>query len=110
MKTKDIIADLAGASERPDFTPTRAAGLARLDLFMDRAGDLYDRCRNYDLGPQQRANVSALSPWIRHRLITETEVLNAVLYRHGSEPAERFTHEVFWRTYFKGWLEHHPSV
>jgi deoxyribodipyrimidine photo-lyase len=110
MKTKDIVADLAGASERPDFTPTRAAGLARLDLFVDRAGDLYDRCRNYDLGPQQRANVSALSPWIRHRLITETEVLNAVLSRHGSEPAERFTHEVFWRTYFKGWLEHHPSV
>ena len=30
MKTKDLIADLATRSERPDFTPTRAAGLARL--------------------------------------------------------------------------------
>ncbi|WP_085307615.1 FAD-binding domain-containing protein [Planktotalea arctica] len=110
MKTNDFIADMMGTSERADFTPTRAAGLARLDLFVERAGDLYDRCRNYDLGPQQRTNVSALSPWIRHRLITETEVLNTILARHTFEAAERFVNEIFWRTYFKGWLEHHPSV
>ena len=110
MKTKAIIADLSRQSEVPDFTPTRAAGLARLAQFADRTGDLYDRCRNYDLGPSQRTNVSALSPWIRHRLITETEVLTATLKVHSFEKAERFTHEVFWRAYFKGWLEHHPTV
>lgn len=110
MRTKDIIADLTDKAECPDFTPTRAAGLARLELFAERAGDLYDRCRNYDLGPEQRTNVSTLSPWIRHRLITETQVLRAVLDRHTFEKAERFVHEVFWRTYFKGWLEQHPSV
>ena len=79
MKTKDLIADLATRSERPDFTPTRAAGLARLATFAGRAGELYDRCRNYDLGAEQRTNVSALSPWIRHRLITEIEVLDVTL-------------------------------
>ena len=110
MKTKAMIADLSGQSEVPDFTPTRRAGLARLAQFADRTGDLYDRCRNYDLGPSQRTNVSALSPWIRHRLITETEVLTATLKAHSFETAERFAHEVFWRTYFKGWLEHHPTV
>ena len=110
MKTKDMIASLTDKTVRPVFTPTRAAGLARLDLFAERAGDMYDRCRNYDLGPEQRANVSALSPWVRHRLITETEVLHSVLERHTFEAAERFVHEVFWRTYFKGWLEQHPSV
>jgi len=110
MKTKAIIADLRRQSEVPDFTPTRRAGLARLAQFADRTGDLYDRCRNYDLGPSQRTNVSALSPWIRHRLITETEVLTATLKAHSFETAERFAHEVFWRTYFKGWLEHHPTV
>ena len=110
MKTKNIIADLADKTEVPDFTPTRAAGLARLEIFAGRAGDVYDRCRNYDLGPEQRANVSALSPWIRHRLITEEEVIRATLARHPFEKAERYLHEVFWRTYFKGWLEHHPSV
>ena len=110
MKTKDLIADLAMQTERPDFTPTRAAGLARLAAFADRSGDLYGRCRNYDLGAAHRANVSALSPWIRHRLITEQEVLDITLRTHGFEKAESFAHEVFWRTYFKGWLEHHPTV
>lgn len=110
MKTKAIIAELSQQSEIPDFTATRAAGLARLAQFAERAGDVYDRCRNYDLGPNQRANVSALSPWIRHRLITETEVLTATLDMHSFGTSERFVHEVFWRTYFKGWLEQHPTV
>ena len=110
MKTKDLIADLATRSERPDFTPTRAAGLARLATFAGRAGELYDRCRNYDLSAEQRTNVSALSPWIRHRLITEAEVLDAILGIHTFQAAERFVHEIFWRTYFKGWLEQHPDV
>ena len=110
MKTKDLIADLATRSERPDFTPTRAAGLARLATFASHAGELYDRCRNYDLGAEQRTNVSALSPWIRHRLITEAEVLDAILGIHTFQAAERFVHEIFWRTYFKGWLEQHPGV
>ena len=110
MKTKSIIADLSQQTEVPDFAPTRAAGLARLALFADRSGELYDRCRNYDLGPDQRANVSVLSPWIRYRLISEIEVLDAALGAHGLKKAERFVHEVFWRTYFKGWLEQHPTV
>ena len=110
MKTKDLIADLATRSERPDFTPTRAAGLVRLATFAGHAGELYDRCRNYDLGAEQRTNVSALSPWIRHRLITEAEVLDAILGIHTFQAAERFVHEIFWRTYFKGWLEQHPGV
>ena len=110
MKTKDLIADLATRSERPDFTPTRAAGLVRLATFAGHAGELYDRCRNYDLGAEQRTNVSALSPWIRHRLITEAEVLDVILGTHTFQAAERFVHEIFWRTYFKGWLEQHPGV
>jgi deoxyribodipyrimidine photo-lyase len=43
-------------------------------------------------------------------LITETEVLEATLQAHDFKNAERFVHEVFWRTYFKGWLEQHPTV
>ena len=110
MKTKDLIADFAAQTEIVDFSPTRAAGLARLADFADRAGDVYGRCRNYDLGAAHRANVSALSPWIRHRLITEQEVLNTALNAHGFEKAESFVHEIFWRTYFKGWLEQQPTV
>ena len=110
MKTKELIKNFASHMDALDFTPTRQAGLNRLNEFIERAGEVYSRCRNYDLGPRNRANVSALSPWIRHRLITETEVLEAVLQVHNFKTAEPFINEVFWRAYFKGWLEQHPTV
>lgn len=77
---------------------------------MPRAGVHYARTRNFDFGQENRGNVSQLSPWIRHRLITEDEVLTAVLSQHGLAAAEKFVQEVCWRTYWKGWLEMRPSV
>jgi deoxyribodipyrimidine photo-lyase len=94
----------------PDWTPTRAAGLARLAAFLPHAGLVYARSRNTDLGPQDRSNVSALSPWLSRRLITEQEVVASVLNMHGFIKAEKFIQEVFWRTYWKGWLELRPDV
>jgi deoxyribodipyrimidine photo-lyase len=93
-----------------DWTPTRAAGLARLEAFLPHAGRDYARDRNIDRGPSDRANVSALSPWIRRRLITEEEVIAAVLKHHSLAAAEKFVQEVFWRSYWKGWLETRPGV
>ncbi|MFM2410319.1 MAG: hypothetical protein RL481_1147 [Pseudomonadota bacterium] len=92
------------------WEPTRAAGLARLDSFLPLAGRAYASNRNADYGPDDRSNVSALSPWIRRRLITEEEVVAAVLRRHSFSAAEKFIQEVVWRTYWKGWLEMRPSV
>lgn len=90
--------------------PTRAAGFARLLAFSPSAGCQYEARRNHDLGPAERRNVSMLSPYIRHRLITEREVLAAVLGRHSMAAAEKFVQEVFWRTYFKGHLETRPFI
>ncbi len=92
------------------FEPTRAAALERLSRFLPKAGRSYAAERNYDRPETGHANVSTLSPWLRHRLITETEVLQAVLGRHAATSAEKFVQEVYWRTYFKGWLERRPSV
>lgn len=91
------------------FIPTRAAGLEALHDFVPRAGADYRRDRNHDLGPS-RSNVSGLSPYVRHRLVTEEEVVDAVLERHSLHAAEKFVQEVFWRTYWKGWLEQRPEV
>ncbi|NQX03251.1 DNA photolyase [Rathayibacter sp. VKM Ac-2856] len=91
------------------FIPTRAAGLEALEDFVARAGGTYARDRNHDLGPS-RSNVSGLSPYVRHRLVTEREVVTAVLERHTLSAAEKFVQEVFWRTYWKGWLEQNPEV
>jgi deoxyribodipyrimidine photo-lyase len=94
--------------EIPD--PSRAAGLARLAEFAPRMGRAYAAGRNHDPGPGARRDVSLLSPHIRHRLLTEAEVVAAALARHGPQAAEKFIQEVFWRTYWKGWLELRPSV
>ncbi len=64
------------------FPPSREAGLKRLDAFAPAAGRSYANRRNTDYGPADRANVSVLSPYIRHRLITEREVLQRVLEQH----------------------------
>jgi deoxyribodipyrimidine photo-lyase len=57
-----------------------------------------------------RSNVSGLSAYVRHRLIHEGEILEATLQRHSLVAASKFIEELFWRAYFKGWLEHHPTV
>ncbi|MBC7724258.1 MAG: DNA photolyase [Burkholderiaceae bacterium] len=91
------------------FTPTRAAALESLDDFLPHAGRDYARDRNTDTGTD-RSNVSCLSPYLRHRLLTEHEVVAAVLGQHSLAASEKFVQEVFWRTYWKGWLEQNPEV
>lgn len=92
------------------FPPTRTSALERLAKFLPHAGRDYAGRRNYDLGPGRHEGVSTLSPYLRCRLITEAEVLQAVLGRHSAQAAEKFVQEVFWRTYWKGWLELRPGV
>ena len=92
------------------FPMTRAAGLERLAAFLDGAGADYAAARNTDRGPDKSPTTSALSPYLRRRLLTEAEVVDAALAAYGEEAAEKFVTEVFWRTYFKGHLETHPEA
>ncbi len=93
-----------------DLTATRAHGLARCQAFAPAMGWRYANGRNHDHGPGKHTAVSVLSPWIRRRLVTEAEVVATALAAHGPGPAGKFIEEVFWRGYFKGWLEHRPQV
>jgi len=94
---------------RPDevgaIEPSRESGLRKLEAFLPHAGVDYAQGRNNVPGV-----VSGLSPYVRHRLITESEIVEAVLKRHSAEQAEKFIQEVCWRTYWKGWLEMRPQV
>lgn len=92
------------------FEPSRSAGLERLAAFVPRAGTHYERGRNTDPGPGQPSAVSQLSPYLRYRMVSEAEVVAAVLERHSLAAAEKYVQEVLWRTYWKGWLEMRPSV
>ena len=95
-------------TEAPLPPATRAEALTRLQRFLPHAGRDYAARRNHDL--PGHPHVSGLSPFLRHRLITEAEVLEAVLARHSPQAAEKFVQEVFWRTYWKGWLEMRPAL
>ncbi|PXA05039.1 DNA photolyase [Coraliomargarita sinensis] len=92
------------------FLPTKSAACNALSKFLPDAGLEYAVQRNYDNGPDTKASVSKLSPWIRIRLLPEWEVVTAVLEQHSPADASKFIDEVCWRTYWKGWLQMRPSV
>lgn len=87
--------------------PSRTAALDQLSQFISIAG-LYERDRNY-VKPGH-PSVSRLSPAIRHRLITEQEVMSAVLRIHPFGRVEKYIQEVYWRRYWKSWLALRPQV
>ena len=89
---------------------TRQAGLEQLEAFLPYMGKSYAAKRNYDFGADNHHSVSQLSGFLRRRLITEVEVLRKVSSAHSFSASQKFIHEVFWRTYFKGWLEMRPTI
>ncbi len=70
----------------------------------------YTSKRNYDLGPENRNNVSMLSKFITHRVLNEYDIINMSLAKYSYTKIEKYVQEVFWRIYWKGWLEHRPGV
>jgi len=91
------------------FPATRAAGLARLAALTPHLGHAYVAGRNTDYGPEAETATTALSPYLRRRLVLEQEIVDTGRGAHGPA-AEKFVQEVFWRTYFKGHLETRPEL
>ena len=89
---------------------TRQDAVHKLSSFIKNGLNTYSSQRNFDFGPQNRTNVSNLSPFIKKRIIHEEEVLNECLKVKKYEHIEKFIQEVFWRTYWKGWLEGRSEV
>ena len=94
----------------PTLQGTRARALELLADFLPRAGRDYQNNRNLDRGRDGHSFVSRLSPFVRHRILSEEELISNVLTSHSRSAAFKFIQEIFWRTYWKGWLEHRPVV
>ena len=92
------------------FEISREGALKQLDAFINSKLTNYSFKRNFDLGPKDKSNVSCLSPYISHRLITEYEVAKTVLAKFPYQKVEKYIQEIFWRVYWKGWLELRPQV
>ena len=89
------------------FEPTRVAARARVAEFLPAAGR-YAAERNF-VRPGHD-NVARLSPWLQKRLLLESEVVEAALRAWTWPAVEKFVQEVYWRTYWKGWLEQRPAA
>ena len=92
------------------FEGSRAKALEKLKYFVENNLSEYSKLRNFDFGPEKRSNVSCLSPYITHGIITEKEVIKKSLEKFSFSKIEKFIQEVLWRTYWKGWLELRPNV
>ncbi len=92
------------------FKTTREQALQDLENYINKDIVNYSTQRNFDFGPSKRNNVSCLSPYISHRLITEYEVAKKVLSKFPYQKVEKYIQEIFWRVYWKGWLELRPQV
>ena len=93
-----------------NFVTTRKEALNTLESYIENNISDYTTKRNFDFGPQNRKNISCLSPYITHRLISEYEVAKKTLSKYPYQKVEKFIQEIFWRVYWKGWLELRPKV
>ena len=93
-----------------NFEASRAKALDKPNNFVENNLSEYSKLRNFDYGPDNRSNISCLSPYITHGIINEKEVIKKSLDKFSFAKNEKFIQEVLWRTYWKGWLELRPSV
>jgi len=93
-----------------NFITSRKEALEALEKYTEKDISCYMAQRNFDFGPQNRKNISCLSPYITHRLISEYEVAKKALSKYPYQKVEKFIQEIFWRVYWKGWLELRPKV
>ena len=93
-----------------NFPTTRKNALRKLDDFIENNILGYTKLRNFDFGIQNRKNISCLSPYVSHGIISEIEIITKVLKKHLFNKTEKFIQEVLWRIYWRGWLELRPMV
>ena len=90
--------------------PTKTSEIKeKFDEFINKNLIDYGSKRNFDLG-SPHTNVSTLSPYISRRLISETDILDVAFQKFKPIKIEKFVQEIFWRTYWRGWLELHPII
>ena len=93
-----------------EFIPSRAKAEERLNNFSETDLFNYAKLRNFDYGPENRSNISCLSPYISHGVLNELEIIDISLKKHSFTKIEKFIQEILWRNYWKGWLELRPLV
>ena len=78
-----------------------------LDSFIINHLDLYHQTRNYDYGIENRTNVSMISKYTSHRILYEYDIVKKL---NQFDKKKKYTDEILWRIYWKGFLENYKSI
>ncbi len=84
--------------------------LEERDFFLENKIKNYEKLRNFDYGPKNEGSVSKLSPYISHRILLEYELIEEIKDKSQSIKTNKFIEEIYWRIYWKGWMENRPGV
>ena len=84
--------------------------LEERDFFLENKIKNYEKLRNFDYGPKNEGSVSKLSPYISHRILLEYELIEEIKDKFQSIKTNKFIEEIYWRIYWKGWMENRPGV
>ena len=79
----------------------------KLESFINNNLASYHKLRNYDFGTENRSNVSQISKYTSHRILYEYEVIKKL---KEFDNKKKFTEEILWRIYWKGYLENYKSI
>ena len=93
-----------------NFKPSRTFAEELMNKFIENNLVNYSKLRNFDYGPDKRSNVSCLSPYVTHGVISEVELIKKSLNKYSFAKNEKFIQEIMWRTFWKGWMELRPDV
>ncbi len=93
-----------------NFKPSRTFAEELMNEFIENNLVNYSKLRNFDYGPDKRSNVSCLSPYVTHGVISEVELIKKSLNKYSFVKNEKFIQEIMWRTFWKGWMELRPNV
>ena len=93
-----------------NFKPSRTFAEELMNVFIENNLVNYSKLRNFDYGPDKRSNVSCLSPYVTHGVISEVELIQKSLNKYSFVKNEKFIQEIMWRTFWKGWMELRPDV
>jgi len=78
-----------------------------LDNFIINNLASYHKLRNYDYGIENRTNVSLISKYTSHRILYEYDIIKKL---KKFDKAKKYTDEILWRIYWKGYLENYQSI
>ena len=86
----------------------RQHSIDKMTDWMPNAASSYQSSRNYDLDGKQ--TTSRLSESISAGILSEMDVIDSAKRFNISIKNNKFIEEIFWRVYFRGYFETHPSV